>query len=65
MSAHWQDSVDVLKRYGAIVDIGQVSKPDRARLARLERKGVVSQETTFQFPTPKTRWVWRGETVPE
>ena len=65
MSAHWQDSIDVLKRYGAIVDIGQVSKPDRARLARLERKGRVRREECFNYPEPKTRWVWIGEAAAE
>ena len=57
---YWGDAVSVLKRYGAIVDIGQISLPDRRRLAQLRRQRLVSSEETLDYPRPKTRWVWRG-----
>ena len=57
---YWPDAVDMLRRYGAIVDIGQVSPSDRSRLARLAKRGVVAKETEFSWPKPKNRWVWIG-----
>ena len=58
---YWPDAVDMLRRYGAIVDIGQVSPSDRSRLARLAKRGVVAKEAELAWPNPKTRWVWIGE----
>ena len=57
---YWVDAVSVLKRYGAIVDIGQISPADRRKLGRLQRLRQVSREEALDFPMPKTRWVWRG-----
>jgi hypothetical protein len=61
MRPYWPDAVDMLKRYGAIVDIGQVSLRDRRRLARLAARGVVVRDYTLSFPRPRTRWTWIGD----
>ena len=58
---YWPDAVDMLRRYGAIVDIGQISPSDRSRLARLAKRGVVAKEANLYWPRPKNRWIWIGE----
>ena len=51
---------DNLRKWGTIVDIGQLRPADRRVLNYLTIKGVVAKDLALHFPIPKTRYTWIG-----